>query len=250
MATHPATDLWEVQGKRIDLPVTVEDARFAGALWRAPRSAVDSQLEPYGLTSAGFRGTGLAMLVCVVYPEEFVLGGYDEVGIGVLASGPGGPGLFVLELPVTGAFTREAGREIWGLPKWMMTSTADIGGSRSTMVMSDGDVPVMDATIRTGALSLPVAAAVEGQHLGPGRGRSAQGSTAARQDVDAVPRAARRPRTRNHDHVGRAPDGRSGPCTGDGRPAVRDVLRRATHRQLRRVTRRRRLSHPGGGRSR
>jgi acetoacetate decarboxylase len=155
MATHPAPDLWEVQGQSIDLPVTVENARFAGALWRASRSAVDAQLEPYGLRSAGFRGSGLAMLVCVVYPEEFVLGGYDEVGIGVFASGPGGPGLFVLELPVTGTFTREAGREIWGLPKWLMTSTADLGGSRSTMVMSDGDVPVMNATIRTGAMPMP-----------------------------------------------------------------------------------------------
>jgi hypothetical protein len=86
-----------------------------------------------------------------------VLGGYDEVGIGVLATGPGGPGLFVLELPVTGAFTREAGREIWGLPKWLMTSKADLGGSRSTMAISDGDVPVMDAMIRTGPVLLPLA---------------------------------------------------------------------------------------------
>jgi hypothetical protein len=185
MATHPATDLWEVQGKRIDLPVTVEDARFAGALWRAPRSAVDSQLEPYGLTSAGFRGTGLAMLVCVVYPDEFVLGGYDEVGIGVLATGPGGPGLFVLELPVTGAFTREAGREIWGLPKWMMTSTADIGGARSTTVIRDGDVSVMDATIRTGYLSLPVPVPSAGRTWaradeGPNQGRLLSGKTSMR----------------------------------------------------------------------
>ena len=179
MATHPAPDLWEVQGQEIDLPVRVDGATFAGALWRSPRAAVDAQLEPYGLRAAGFRGTGLAMLVCVVYPEEFVLGGYDEVGIGVLASprsgtAPGGPGLFVLELPVTGAFTREAGREIWGLPKWLMTSTADLGGSTSTMAMSDGNVPVMDATIRTGGFSLPLvpssghtwARAEEGPHAG------------------------------------------------------------------------------------
>lgn len=174
MATHPAPNVWEVQGQQIDLPVRVDGATFAGALWRTPRAAVDAQLEPHGLQSAGFRGTGLAMLVCVVYPEEFVLRGYDEVGIGVLASGPGGPGLFVLELPVTGEFTREAGREIWGLPKWLMTSKADLGGSTSTMVMSDGDVPVMDATIRTGGLALPLvpsggstwARAEDGPHAG------------------------------------------------------------------------------------
>jgi hypothetical protein len=185
MATHPAPDVWEVQGQTIDLPVRVDAATFAGALWRAPRSAVDAQLEPYGLRSAGFRGSGLAMLVCVVYPEEFVLGGYDEVGIGVLASGPGGPGLFVLELPVTGAFTREAGREIWGLPKWMMTSTSDIGGSRSTMVMSDGDVPVMDATISTSAVSLPVPLPSRGSTWaraedGPHEGRLLRGKTTMR----------------------------------------------------------------------
>jgi hypothetical protein len=185
MATHPAPDLWEVQGKQIDLPVEVGAATFAGALWRTPRSAVDAQLEPYGLTSAGFRGTGLAMLVCVVYEPEFVLGGYDEVGIGVLASGPGGPGLFVLELPVTGEFTREAGREIWGLPKWLMTSKADLGGSRSTMVMSDGDVPVMDAMIRTGGLPLPVPVPSSGRTWaraedGPLAGRLLRGKTSMR----------------------------------------------------------------------
>ena len=96
MATHPAPDLWEVQGKQIDLPVQGRDASFAGAAWRPPRAAVDAQLEPYGLRSAGRRGKGLAMLVCVVYPDEFVLGGYDEVGIGVYASpcrtGRAGPG--------------------------------------------------------------------------------------------------------------------------------------------------------------
>ena len=86
MATHPAPNVWEVQGKHIDLPVRVENASIAGAAWRPPRSAVDAQLEPYGLRSAGRRGKGLAMLLCVVYPEEFVLGGYDEVGIGVYAS--------------------------------------------------------------------------------------------------------------------------------------------------------------------
>ena len=161
MATHPAPNVWEVQGKHIDLPVRVENASIAGAAWRPPRSAVDAQLEPYGLRSAGRGGKGLAMLLCVVYPEQFVLGAYDEVGIGVYAApmsgtAPGGSGLFVLELPVTGAFTREAGREIWGLPKWLMSSTAEIGGSRSTMVMIDGGAPVMDATIRTGGIPLPL----------------------------------------------------------------------------------------------
>jgi len=175
MATHPAPDVWEVQGTQIDLPVRTGTAKFAGAVWRPSRAAVDAQLEPYGLTSAGRWERGLAILVCVVYPDDFVLGGYDEVGIGVFATGPGGPGLFVLELPVTGAFTREAGQEIWGLPKWLMTSDADIGGSRSTMTISEGDVPIMDATIRTGRLALPLPApsagrtwarAVEGPHAG------------------------------------------------------------------------------------
>jgi hypothetical protein len=190
MATHPAPDVWEVQGKRIDLPVRVENASIAGAAWRPPRSAVDAQLEPYGLRSAGRRGKGLAMLLCVVYPEEFVLGGYDEVGIGVYASPrsgtvPGGSGLFVLELPVTGSFTREAGREIWGLPKWLMSSTAEIGGSRSTMVMIDDGAPVMDAMIRTGALPIPLSVPSKGRTWaraedGPHAGRLLRGGTSMR----------------------------------------------------------------------
>lgn len=157
MATHTAPEVWDVQGRRIDLPVRIHQATFAGAVWRPPRSAVDAVLEPYGLKGAGFGGTGIAFLMCVQY-AEFVLGSYDEAGVGVLADGPGVPGLFVLDLPVTGAFTREAGREIWGLPKWLMTSTADLGGSHSTMKVSDGDVPVMDATIRAPRRALPVPA--------------------------------------------------------------------------------------------
>ena len=185
MATHPAPDVWEVQGQTIDLPVRVENASIAGAAWRPPRAAVDAQLEPYGLRSAGRRGRGLAMLLCVVYPEEFVLRGYDEVGIGVFASGPGGSGLFVLELPVTGTFTREAGREIWGLPKWLMTSKADIGGPRSTMVMSDGDVQVMDATITTGSFAMPLPVPSAGHTWaraedGPHAGRLLRGKTTMR----------------------------------------------------------------------
>ncbi len=185
MATHPAPDLWEVQGKQIDLPVRVRAAKFAGAVWRPSRAAVDAQLEPYDLTSSGRMGAGLAMLVCVVYPDDFVLGGYDEVGIGVFASGPGGPGLFVLELPVTGAFTREAGREIWGLPKWLMASKADLGGSRSTMTISEGDTQIMDATIRTGRLALPVPAPSAGRtwaraEEGPHDGRLLRGKTSMR----------------------------------------------------------------------
>lgn len=174
MATHPAADLWEVQGRQIELPVTIPQATFAGALWRSPRSAVDAVLEPYGLKGAGVRGAGLGLLMCVQY-SEFALGSYDEVGVGVLAAGPGGPGLFVLDLPVTGAFTMEAGREIWGLPKWLMTSTADLGGAQSTMSISDGGVQIMDATIRTSRHPLPIpvpmvmrtwARAEDGPHAG------------------------------------------------------------------------------------
>jgi hypothetical protein len=182
MATHPAPDLWEVQGKQIDLPVRTQAATFAGATWRPSRATVDAQLEPYGLKAAGRLGRGFAMLVCVVYPDEFVLGGYDEVGIGVMATGPGGPGLFVLELPVTGAFTREAGREIWGLPKWLMTSTADLGGSLSRMTISENGVPIMDATITTSRLALPLPAPSRGRTWaraedGPHAGRLLRGKT-------------------------------------------------------------------------
>jgi hypothetical protein len=185
MATHTAPDVWEVQGQRIDLPVTIDHAKFAGAAWRASRSAVDAVLEPYGLEAAGVRGSGLALLMCVQYPSDFVLGGYDEVGVGVLAAGPSGPGLFVLDLPVTGAFTREAGREIWGLPKWLMTSTSDLGGPRSTIRISDGDVPVMDATIRTSRLAVPLPVPMVGRTWaraedGPNAGRLLQGKASLR----------------------------------------------------------------------
>jgi hypothetical protein len=63
-----------------------------------------------------------------------------------------------------------------------MTSSADLGGARSTMTISENGVPIMDATIRTSRLALPVPAPSKGRtwaraEEGPHAGKLLRGGT-------------------------------------------------------------------------
>jgi Acetoacetate decarboxylase (ADC) len=65
-------------------------------------------------------GRALSLLMCLHY-DDWALRSHDEVGTGLPAIGPTGrPGLYLCDLPVTGAFTREDGQELWALPKWLL----------------------------------------------------------------------------------------------------------------------------------
>jgi hypothetical protein len=87
---------------------------------------------------------------------EWVLGSYDEVGVGLLARGPGGRlGLHVVDLPVTGEFTREAGQDIWALPKWLMRADLTFGDRSASITVHDGDTFVMRANLLAGRTSVP-----------------------------------------------------------------------------------------------
>lgn len=156
MAQRTAAGIWSIQGRTVTLPVTIPDARITAAVFVArPAEArqllAETPLEPYVLGGRAF-----SLLMCVHY-GEWVLGTYDEVGVGLLASGPGlRPGLHLLDLPVTGEFTREAGQDFWGLPKWVMDADLRFDGGETSVVVRDGDAEVMRASIRHGRRRLPV----------------------------------------------------------------------------------------------
>lgn len=157
MAERIAGDTWEIQGRTVTLPVAIRDSTFAAAIFccsaTAARTAVaDGRLEP--LTVAG---RGIAVLICVQY-HDGDLDTYDEMGLMVAVRGPGrgAIGAYTIELPVTQTFTLEAGRAIWGLPKWLARSTMTWRRHRLEAHLHDGDEFVLTAALARGRLRLPI----------------------------------------------------------------------------------------------
>ena len=155
MAERLSAGTWTIQGETVTLPVTITDARMSAAVFTAPTAGArellaDVPLEPFVLF-----GRAITLLMTIHYPP-WALKTYDEVGVGLLVRGPRGrPGLHIVDLPVTGAFTREAGQDFWALPKWLMDAQLDFGPSRTEVTVRDGGREVLHATIRNGALRLP-----------------------------------------------------------------------------------------------
>jgi hypothetical protein len=147
---------WLIQGETVTLPVSITNARLTAVIFTAPAAGVRRLLAPTPLEPVVVAGRALSLLMCVHY-DEWALKSYDEVGVGVLARGPRGrPGLYLVDLPVTGAFTREAGQDFWALPKWIMDADLSFGNVRTGVVVRDGAAEVMRAAVRQGRLRLPL----------------------------------------------------------------------------------------------
>jgi hypothetical protein len=97
------------------------------------------------------------LVIPVVRYEDSDLDSYNELGIAFLVrrAGSKGPRVFIKHLPVTEGFTLEAGRTIWGYPKFM----ADIdivehpGGMRCTLTADGARVLTLD--VRRGLFPMP-----------------------------------------------------------------------------------------------
>jgi acetoacetate decarboxylase len=146
---------WSIQGETIRLPVSITDARLTAAVFAAPGPAARQLLAGGPLRPVVIGGRAVALLMCVHY-DEWALKSYDEVGVGLLVRGPRGlPGLHFVDLPVTGAFTREAGQDFWGLPKWLMDASLIFTDAATTVTVRDGATEVLRASIRPGRVRLP-----------------------------------------------------------------------------------------------
>jgi Acetoacetate decarboxylase (ADC) len=155
MAERIAVDTWSIQGETITLPVTITTARLTAAVFAAPAASARRLLDGTPLRPVSLFGRAVGLLMCVHY-DEWALKTYDEVGVGLLAAGPGGrPGLHLVDLPVTGAFTQEAGRDFWALPKWVMDADLGFTPDETTVTVRDGGAEAMTATLRHGRLRLP-----------------------------------------------------------------------------------------------
>lgn len=155
MAERIAPDTWSIQGETVTLPVTVTGAEITAAVFPARAAAARELLAGTPLRPFAVLGRAFALLMCVHY-DEWALKSYDEVGVGLLVRGPGGmPGLHLVDLPVTGAFTREAGQDFWALPKWLMEASLVFGPDATRAEVRDGGAEVLAATLGHGRLRLP-----------------------------------------------------------------------------------------------
>jgi hypothetical protein len=149
------TDSFQIQGRTVTLPVEVRRARTWAAQFLLEASAVE-QLMPPGLSVAKVAGRAMAIIPVARY-EDGDLDAYNEVGVAFLARAAGrrGIGVYIHHLPVTQGFTLEAGRTIWGFPKFM----ADIdivehpGGAR--ILLSSDNEEILQLDVRRGWVSMP-----------------------------------------------------------------------------------------------
>lgn len=131
MATQLGDGSWEIQGRRLRFPIRITEAAAACATYlvrtqRARRLVAGTGLE---LVSAGGR---TPLFLAMVDYKINDLGDYDEVGVAFLARHRGRTGPYVHQLPVTQSFTMEAGRALWGLPKWPARTELSIDGRVAT----------------------------------------------------------------------------------------------------------------------
>ncbi|WP_213012252.1 acetoacetate decarboxylase family protein [Paractinoplanes toevensis] len=155
MAERIGAGTWSIQGETVTLPVTITDARITAAVFTAPAAGARQVLDGVPLKPVTLFGRAISVLMFIHYPE-WALKSYDEVGVALLVRGPGGrPGLHIVELPVTGAFTREAGQDFWALPKWLMDADLSFGGTGTSVTVRDGGAEVLHASVGNGRLRLP-----------------------------------------------------------------------------------------------
>ena len=173
MAGTPALRDVAVEGQAVRLPVVVRDATSLFATFLVP-SAPARRLFPQSTIELAevFPGRALLSLAAIEYRDND-LGRYLEMAVAFpvrLANGrrpwplvgmaldfrAGRGGVYIHRLPVTTAFSCEAGRGIWGFPKTVeRIAFEDVGGRRRHGLAMDGRDVLTLTTARGGERRLP-----------------------------------------------------------------------------------------------
>jgi Acetoacetate decarboxylase (ADC) len=156
MASLQDDGSWEIRGHRIRFPVRIAAAAAACAAYVVRTSRVAGLLAGTGLEPVSVAGRTPLFLLLVDYRVSD-LGVYDEVGVALLVRHRGRVGGYVHQLPVTETFTMEAGRALWGLPKWLADAVLEIDGPDATCHLdTEAGGHVLTAAIRTLRWRLPL----------------------------------------------------------------------------------------------
>lgn len=145
-----APESYVIQGQVVRLPVEVRDASSVFASFTVPSAGV-RKLLPAGLQPAELLpGRTLCSIAGIEYRDND-LGRYNEIAIAFIVRDDGGAavplldvirgrvGAYIHRLPVTEAFTCEAGNTIWGFPKTIeKISISEEDGRRICRLMMGG----------------------------------------------------------------------------------------------------------------
>lgn len=153
----PGHDHYIVQGRPVDLPLHVGHARAGMAIHGADAAAVAAAL-PADLRPVSTRpGRTLVLFMLVDYLDN-PLGDYAEGIVASVVQPPAGrPGIFVHHMPVSQAFTREAGERVWGFPKTHDALDLRLSDRRAGLRWATDEGEVFELTVpRGGRLPAPV----------------------------------------------------------------------------------------------
>ena len=156
VASEPADQTYTILDREIRLPCVVRDATAAVAFYLVPASAAQKLIAKSGLRIAQMLpGRTICTLGTMNYKDSD-LGGYHEVALtffvheadsrplplisALLGMARGSLSAYVHWLPVNGDLTCEAGRRIWGFPKFVTQIDIEAEGDteRSTLTV-DGE---------------------------------------------------------------------------------------------------------------
>lgn len=160
-----------IQGRTIPLPVEVRDARSWAATFVVPAQGAQALIAHTGLEIAQLRPGKAVTTVAAVRYEDCDLDRYNEVAVAFLVrthdAGPASAtrrtiqvarnktGVYVHHLPVNEGFTLEAGRTIWGYPKFMADIQIEERPKDCTITLSHEGAHVLSLTVRTGIKPWP-----------------------------------------------------------------------------------------------
>jgi hypothetical protein len=160
---------WEIQGRRVRFPVRITDGSAACAAFLVSAAHVRRLLAGTGLRAVALAGRTPLFLMFVEYRESD-LDAYAEVGVALPVRHGGRLGVHIHQLPVTQTFTMEAGRALWGLPKWLAEIELAIRGRRVSCDLAESGRPVLAAELRTSPGQWPATVPVRITALAPRAG--------------------------------------------------------------------------------
>ncbi|MEX0799974.1 MAG: acetoacetate decarboxylase family protein [Dehalococcoidia bacterium] len=166
-APAPASPtVYEILGREVRLPVEVRDATAAVAYYVVPARAAQRLVDPTGLRVARvLPGRTLVTIGAMEYIDGD-LGQYREIAVTFFVHEPGARPLplvggmlellrgtlsaYIHQLPVDGEFTCEAGRAIWGFPKFVTEIDLSTSENAQTAVLRADGRHVLTQTVRRG----------------------------------------------------------------------------------------------------
>jgi hypothetical protein len=157
-----------VQGQYVTVPVEVRSAKMVQASWLVPATAAQKLIDYSGLRIHRMAKTLAMCSVAAVQYTDNDLGPYNEIAVAFVvephddepAGSPmsGNVTTFIHKLPVNQSFTCDAGRDVWGFPKWVADITFTERGRRTEAVLIDDGEFVLSLSVGRSPVPMPTRA--------------------------------------------------------------------------------------------